>query len=94
MAHFSPASRTQISSQGTSRDRQRGHLHDTPWIGGYRTSVAGIGPDEKIQLDGQKWDQFRFTGQPDLADLCDVHGRRSSTARSAWSAAWSISRTA
>jgi hypothetical protein len=43
--------------------------------------VAGIGPDEKIQLDGQKWDQFRFTGQPDLADLCDVHGRRSGTAR-------------
>ena len=83
MAAFLAGQPDQISSQGTSKDRQRGHLHDTPWIGGYRTSVAGIGPDEKIQLDGQKWDQFRFTGQPDLADICDVHGRRSSTARRA-----------
>ena len=33
-------------------------------IGGYWTSLARIGPDLKVQSDGQKQDQFRFAGQP------------------------------
>jgi hypothetical protein len=71
----------QLARSGITPGTQLGHLHDTPWTGGYRTSLAGIGSDGKIQLDGRKWDQFRFTGQPDLADLCGAHSRRSNTAR-------------
>ena len=71
----------QLAQSGITPGTQLGHLHDTPWTGGYRTSLAGIGSDGKIQLDGRKWDQFRFTGQPDLADLCGAHSRRSNTAR-------------
>jgi len=71
----------QLAQSCITPGTQLGHLHDTPWTGGYRTSLAGIGSDGKIQLDGRKWDQFQFTSQPDLADLCGAHSRRSSTAR-------------
>jgi hypothetical protein len=56
----------QLVQSGIKPESQLGRLHDTLWIGGYRTSLAGIGPDEKIQLDGRKRDQFRFTGQPPI----------------------------
>jgi len=53
----------QLVQSGIKPESQLGHFHGTPWIGGYRTSLAGIGPNEKIQLDGRNRDQFRFIGQ-------------------------------
>ena len=41
---------------------------------GYWTSLATIGPDDKIQFDGQKQDQFRFTGQPATWLICAADG--------------------
>jgi hypothetical protein len=59
----------QPAQSGSKPEPHLGHLPGTPWIGGYRTSLARIGPDDKFQFDGQKQDQFRSSAIPDPADL-------------------------
>jgi hypothetical protein len=72
---------SQLARSGITPGPQPGHSHDTPRTGGHRTSLAGIGPAGKIQLDRRKRDQFQSTSQPDPTDRCGARSRRSSTAR-------------